>query len=239
MSITLSSVAQLPYIEGLEITPAAIPEYTTNVQIFRNTRAVEIPDRLNAVAQDLKDFSNAVAEDETNHVNTSFEALTEYVSETMAGVRTHVNTEVVAKVNTMLDKVETDQNSFQTSITNQQTTYESAETAARLAFQNSVTDNLGHYVNDTDGIVYSTDQVNSLHFSGTFDAGGITRDSDGRIASISTESKTTTEIVYNDNGQLSEWKETLIVDGASYSKKFKATYSTFGEIIKIEEIVEE
>lgn len=113
-----------------------IVDFDTNVSIFRNTRAVDIADKINAIGEAIKAHNN---------------------DEIIAKVNTYVNGELQPKLQTIADTLETTINQHET---------DTSDLITNLfdAFEDSVTTNLNAYTIAT--AAYTIEQSNSLSFTG-------------------------------------------------------------------------
>ena len=77
-------------LEQIDLMPT-ITDFTTNVSIFRNTRAMDIPDKMNAIGEAIKEHNN---------------------TEIVAKVNTYISTEVQPKLQGITDTLETTMNNY-------------------------------------------------------------------------------------------------------------------------------
>ena len=125
-----------------DLTPIAIAEleivpYTANVQIFKSTPALEIPNKLNAVAVDFKEWNNTeLGTKGVGYLNSGIVDTVDYLNSSMRTITNYINSVVVANQNTFTSEMKTSQNILMSKM----------ETSTRVG--------------------YSISQVNSLEFSG-------------------------------------------------------------------------
>ena len=219
-------------------TMTPLTDYTTNVLIFRSTKAKDIPGKLDAVANDIK-----------THFNTVMGEATTYINETTVP---HINTAmatVEADHNTFITNISNQQGSYETTITNQQNTFEADRISTETTFTNSITSqqsvfentlqdqqdnyetdttiNLGNYTGS--GAAYTVSQSNSFVFSGP---SSVTYAQDGETVVGYTEGPVTvSNIIYDNRDNLIELTETILVDSIPYTKTFTANYDNKGNFI--------
>lgn len=68
--------------------------YVKNVEIYKSTRAIDVPDKLNAVSNDFKTwFNTELISKSTEHINSSMTAITNYLNnDIIAGINTFKST---------------------------------------------------------------------------------------------------------------------------------------------------
>ena len=187
----------------MPITIPAIPDaaplatFDSDVDLFNNSKAKEIPAKLKAITEELK-----------QHVNTAL----------VNATTTYINDTVVDDLNTALTDIETFTNGLETQINDQLDEFET---------------NLGTYLGV--GAGHSVAAVNSALFTGELASGGITYDSDGRLASVAQGPRVVEGITYNDNGDVSAYTEKLTFSGVTYATDYTFTYTPDGKIDAITE----
>lgn len=213
-------------------TEITLTDFTSQVEIYKSTKAKDIPTKLNVMAADLK-----------AHTNTKVNTIQSFFNGTVVP---HINTELT-KIgddhNTLVTNISNQQSTFETNITNQQNTFETNRVATETAFTDSITtqqnayesdltNNIGNYIGS--GAGYNVAQVNSFQFSGP---GSVTYDAQGRVTEAVEGPITTSNIVYNVSGKLMSFTETITIAGVPYTKTFEVGYDTKGNITGTTEIV--
>lgn len=199
------AIPNMGAIEPIEIGELSIVPYSTNVQIFKSTPAVDIPTKLNAVAVDFKNWNNEeIGTKGLNYLNLGVADTVTFLNDSMGLVTNYINTVVVEN-----------QNSF---ISTSTENYEQ--------FKIDMQNNIGQYLDDA-GAGYSLEQVNELRFTGDtileFDEdGNLTRYGNGAFEKF--------DIVYTD-GEMSNFKEKIIVGSATFTKEFNVSHDTNNNII--------
>jgi len=194
-----------------DLTPIAIAEleivpYTANVQIFKSTPALEIPNKLNAVAVDFKEWNNTeLGTKGVGYLNSGIVDTVDYLNSSMRTITNYINSVVVANQNTFTSEMETSQNTFTSEM----------ET------------NIGGYLDDS-GAGYSISQVNSLEFSGN---STIEYDENKNITKVVQGAKETSSIAYNSENKIISFTEKITVDSSLYTKNYTVEYDLNGNPI--------
>jgi len=181
----------LPTFNSLTLAP-----YGSNVKIFEHTLAIDVPDRLDSIAESFLQFNNE-----------SMSAINQNISDNMEMIHTYVGTTIVDDLNT-----------FKLNLSNNIQT-----------LNNNMMTNIGQYL-DSNGAGYSIEQVNSLIFSGNT---SYVLDANGNITSMVDGAMTTSNVLYNSDGFIESYTETILIGGVSYSKDFTVNYD--GEYPEIQE----
>jgi len=208
------AIPNMDDLEPIEIDALELVPYTTNVKIFKSTPAVELPTKLNAVADDFKTWNNnEIGTKGQSYLNTSVTSLTDYINTSMGTVVDFINNVVVDN-----------QNTFETNITDQQNTFETNITDQQNTFETNITTNIGNYL-DTHGAGYSISQTNSLEFTGNTTT---EYDAQGRVVRFVSGAKETKNIAYNSQGNITSFTEVITVDGVNYTKNYTVAYDENG-----------
>jgi hypothetical protein len=80
------------------LTPIQFEEYSSNVKIFEHTLAIEVPDRLDAIADSFKTFNNESMNTMKEYMNTNMNTIFEYIGTTVyddvEAMKTRIENEV-------------------------------------------------------------------------------------------------------------------------------------------------
>jgi len=197
-------------------TMTPLTDYTTNVLIFRSTKAKDIPGKLDAIANDIKTHFNTVMGESTTYMNN---VIVPHINDSMATVE--------ADHNTLVTNINNNQATFQTTMTNQQNDFEATIQNQQNDYESDLTNNIGNYTGN--GAAYTVSQTNSFMFSGPSE---VTYASDGETVIGYTDGPlTVTNIVYDNFDNLVELTETILVDSIPYTKTFTANYDNKGNFI--------
>lgn len=190
----------------------AVDAFATNVSIFSNTLAREVPTKIESIATALKTHTNTELGDIETFLNTEMGDITTYI-------------------NTSLNSILTELNEMAGNIAKEQVEFESAYDAAFATLQT----NLGTYTQDVNS--YTQAQIQDLMFTGAISSSNISYDSDGRLSSILSNGKLTWNITYDADGYLDGFKENVTIGGQIFTKTYTVNVdSGTGEITNIEEV---
>lgn len=190
----------------------AVDAFATNVSIFSNTLAREVPTKIESIATALKTHTNTELGDIQTFLNTEMGDITTYI-------------------NTSLNSILTELNELAGNIAKEQVEFESAYDAAFATLQT----NLGTYTQDVNS--YTQAQIQDLMFTGAISSSNISYDSDGRLSSILSNGKLTWNITYDSDGYLDGFKENVTIGGQIFTKTYTVNVdSGTGEITNIEEV---
>lgn len=194
--------------DGITSIVAHVNQFVTDVTTYINSTVVS---DMNTAMSDVETDHNDYQTNLTNQQNTFESGIT-------------------AQQNTFEGNITTQQTDYETAITTQQTDYETAITNQQTTFETDIATNLGNYL-DAGGSAYSPGQVNSLVFTGVISAGDYQFDANGRIVSLTEGPKTTSNITYDAEGAITGFTETILIDGASYSKSFTISDDGNGNVV--------
>ena len=190
----------------------AVDTFSTNVAIFSNTLAREVPTKIESIATALKTHTNTELGDIQTFLNTEMGDLTTYI-------------------NTSLNSILTELNEMAGNIAKNQVEFEAAYDTAFSELQT----NLGNYTQDVNS--YTQAQIQDLMFTGAISSSNISYDSDGRLSSILSNGKLTWNITYDGDGYLDGFKENVEIGGQTFTKTYTVNVdSGTGEITNIEEV---
>ena len=186
-------------IEPINITELVLKDYIKNVKIFKSTKAIDIPDKINAIVDDFKDYN--IEELHTkgkNYLNNSIKSLVEHTNNSIKTITGYVN-----------DVIITNQNDFTKQISKDYDT-----------FTNEMKNNIGNYLINQNG-AYTISQSNQLIFSGDTN---YNYDNEGRITYLKNGNIQQHDITYNEEDNIKAYKETITIDNIQYTKSFEVTY---------------
>lgn len=192
-------------ITQLSPLPAlSIDAYASNVAIFRSTRAVDVPDKLNAIGNDFKSWLN----------NNVMDATTDYINQSM--------TTIVNYVNTSMSGIDDDLTDYKDNLNSEWSTYKDDLTGEWSTFKGDLETNLSSYL-DSSGAGYSIAQINQLIFSG--DAIDPVYDSEGRITKYGNQYEETFDITYDSDNRISGFKEKITIGGVTTTETYTVAYN--------------
>ena len=153
---------------------------------------------------DVEIFTSTKARDIPSKIDAIAVDLKENVNINNAAMVDYMNNDVLSHVNSEMELITTDYNTI----------------------MNNMINNMGMYVSSQD-VGYSVAQTNSLIWSGP---GTVTYDANGNVTEAVEGPKTTKNIVYDTDGNLTSFTEELLVDGVTYTKSFTVSYDANGNI---------
>jgi hypothetical protein len=183
---------------------AILPTHNDPVNIFLNTRAVDVPVKLNFLATAFRDFNVNVRTAWNSYINNESVRVASYLNSSVQAMVAFINNSLVPFQNQFISNAETAVTDLESSVN---------------AFKQEILDEVGGYVNAT---AYSVENSNKFEFSG--ETSNDTYDSHGRILSATQGVKSITNIVYGPRSRIISYTETLIIDSISYTKNYTVTY---------------
>jgi hypothetical protein len=178
-------------ISGVILTDHTVDDFTTNVSIFSNTIAREIPTKIESIATALKSHTNTELGDITTYVNASLGSILTEVNE-MAGNIAKEQVEYEAQFDTAFSNLETNLGNY----TQDVASYTQAQ-IQDLMFTGAVTSSNISY--DSDGRLSSILSNGKLTWNITYDSDG-NLDSFKENVSIGGQTFTKTYTVNVDSG---------------------------------------
>jgi len=197
-------VSNMDDIADFESEDVTLPTHTSPVNIFLNTRAIDVPNKLNLLATSFRDFNVNVKNAWESYIDAQAGRMATYLNSAMGDVVGFVNDTLVVAQNQFISDGETALSDMNDGL---------------ISFKNSVLAEVGGYVNAT---AYSVENSNKFEFSGETSAD--TYDSRGRLTSITQGVKTLSNITYGNMGRIVSYTETITVDSASYTKNYTIEY---------------
>lgn len=201
----------------------AVDAFATNVAIFSNTLAREVPTKIESIVTALKTHTNTELGDIGTYLNTEMDDIETFLNTEMGDITTYINTS--------LNSIVTELTELAGNIAKEQVEFEAAYDAAFATLQT----NLGTYTQDVNS--YTQAQIQDLMFTGAISSSNISYDSDGRLSSILSNGKLTWNITYDSDGYLDGFKENVTIGGQIFTKTYTVNVdSGTGEITNIEEV---
>jgi hypothetical protein len=208
-------VQNMPDIADFSSSNVTLPTHTDPVNIFLNTRAIDVPVKLNSLATAFRDFNVLVRDAWKTYIDGESVSIANYLNGSVQSMVDFINNSMVAF-----------QNQFITDAENAVTTLENSVDD----FKQELLDEVGGYVNAT---AYSIENSNKFEFSG--ETSDDTYDSHGRILSAKQGVKSITNIVYGPRSRIVSYTETLLIGSISYTKNYTVTYER-GHIPQVTEV---
>jgi YD repeat-containing protein len=215
--ILVSGVSIDTIADKAAVDDVVVNDFSTNVSIFTNTLAKDIPAKLNAISEDFK-----------LHINDNFaDVVVADVNTFIDGLETYLNTTVVADLNQAIEDMRTDAAKFAGDVAKEQVTYEGGFDSK---FQELQT-NLANYVGDE--TAYSKADIDDQLFTGSVSSAYVSYDAQGRLTSYNVGGKYIWNISYDANGFLDGFNETVSIGGLSTQKSYVVNTNASGEITSI------
>nr|CAX84079.1 conserved uncharacterized protein [uncultured bacterium] len=169
-------------------------------------------------ATDVAIFANTKAREAPARLTAIAQALKAHVNGAWLGVATaFLNTTVVA-LNAALAAIQTFVNGLETQINDRLAEFET---------------NLGAYLDV--GAGYAVGAINNALFTGALASGAVTYDADGRLTEIDQGPRRIHAIVYNADGFLASYAETLTLSDLPTTRVYSFTYDASGNLASITE----
>jgi len=221
------AISNMDDIQDFVSTPVELPTHTDPVNIFFQTRAIDVPRKLNSLAASFKTYNISIKDTWDTYIGEEGGRIQNYLNNSMTAVTTYINDVVVENQNQFLidgtqaiADIETEKNNFVTALTTE-----------KNAFKQEVRDEMDGYATT---VSYSIADSNSLAFSG--ETSSDTYDSRGRLTGVTQGHITTSNIVYDSQDRIASYTETVTVaPHAGVSKNYTITYE-LGKIPKITEV---
>lgn len=199
------------------VNDITVSDFATNVSIFTNTLAKDIPAKLNSIATDFR-----------THINDNFaDTVVTDVNAFIDGLETYLNDTVIADVNQAIEDMRSDAAKFAGDVAKEQVTYEGGFDAKFEELQT----NLANYVGDE--TAYSVADIDDQLFTGSVSSAYVSYDSSGRLTSYRVGGKYIWNISYDANGFVDGFNETVTIGGLSRQKSYVVNTNADGEITSI------
>lgn len=219
-------VSDMPDITSFSPNDVDLPTYGEPVNIFLNTRAIDVPAKLNLLAGAFRDFNISVKEILDSHTSDESNRMGAHLSASVQSMVDFVNNSVVQNQNDFI----TTANGAIDDIEEERLEFVEGVVAATDTFKQDIMDELeGQATN----MSYSMLQSNDFAFSG--ETTNDTYDERGRVLSCTQGVKTCTNIVYDTRCRVVSYTEIILVGSISYTKDYTVSYER-GKVPKIEEI---
>ena len=221
------AVNEMGDILPFEATDTVLPTHSEPVNIFTNTRAIEVPGKLNSLAASFKQFNVSVRDAWYGYINVEFGKIATHMNDSIDSMVAFINDSIVSTQNLFIENAETAVENIGTASDDQVTAIEEAT----AIFKQEIIDEVGGYAGTTG---YSKEVSNSFEFSG--ETSGDTYDEYGRLLSFTQGQIETTNIVYGDNYSIVSFTETITIGVTTSSKNYVVIYEV-GKIPKTQEVV--
>jgi hypothetical protein len=199
------------------VADIVVNDFVTNVSIFTNTLAKDIPSKINAIAEDFKlHINDEVSDVVVADVNTFIDNL-----------ETYLNGTVVASINQAIEDMRVDAAKFAGDVAKEQVTYEGGFDAKFEELQT----NLANYIGV--GTAYSKADIDAQLFTNSVSAAYVSYDAQGRLTSYRVGGKYIWNISYDSNGFVDGFNETVTIGGISSQKSYVVNTNIDGEITSI------
>ena len=193
-----------------------------------NTELTKMENDYNTQKTNIANQQSTFNSDITNQQNTFETAISNQQDDFEVTVNNTI-TNLTTQQNDFETDITAQQNSFETAINNQQSTYQNTVTSSQTNFENHITSSIGQYTGASAG--YTVAQMNNFFMTSAISSESYVTDGDGKIVSITEGYKTTSNITYADNGSITGYTETIVVDSIPYTRSFEIAKDTSNKII--------
>jgi hypothetical protein len=205
------------------VADIVVNDFVTNVSIFTNTLAKDIPSKINAISEDFK-----------AHINDEFaDVVVGDVNSFIDNLETYLNDTVVAAINSAVETIRTDAAKFAGDVAKEQVTYAGAFDEKFEGLEAG----LGNYINNDSSLAYSKGDIDNQLFTNAVSAAYVSYDNSGRLTSYRVGGKYIWNISYDASGFIDGFNETVTIGGVSNQKSYVVNTNVDGEITSITVVV--
>ena len=211
----MPNVQNMPPVADIEIEDIALPSYDSPVKIFKNTRAIDVPIKLNSLAESFRSFHGSIRDTWQLYIEARFDVIHQHINDSMGSVVDFVNDSLVSAQNTFINTANQSVSTLEGSV---------------ATFKTEIMDSVANLVGG--GVAYSVADTNKTLFSG--DTSEDTYDSLNRVLSIKQGPMKMSNIAYDTYSRVIGYTETLDLNNITTSKNYVVSYEA-GKIPKITE----
>lgn len=208
----MPDVQNMEALENITTADISLPSYNNSVKIFKNTRAIDVPSKLNVLADSFKNFHESIRDTWQSYIESRFDVIHQHVNSSMEAVVSFINDSIVSAQNTFIEAANESVSELEESVD----TFKSE-------IRNSVSELVGS------DAAYTVANINDVLLSK--DTSEDTYDQFNRILSVREGPMKISDISYDAYGRINKYTETLTLNDIPTSETYTITYEV-GKIPK-------